>query len=235
MKLREQKENHVRVTATEINKIITRRKILRILAAAGTTLLIILYLIAVVYKETGSFTININKYEMVEYGLSLSEKADLSHPTSVLNAKINHAITNIAGEEIPDNVDNIDGEHNGKNYIAYTFYLVNAGDTDEVAYQWQIKMNNITNGIDEAIRLKLYIDGTPTTYAKTASDGSGAEPGTKEFYSSDVLALGRRDDFSSGSKTKFTIVVWLEGTDPDCIDWIKGGSMRLEMFIEIVH
>ena len=96
-------------------------------------------------------------------------------------------------------------------------------------------MDNITNGIDEAIRLKLYVDGVPTTYAKTASDGSGAEPGTEEFYSSDVLAVGRRDNFSSGSVTKFTIVLWLEGTDRDCIDSVKGGAMRLEMFIEIAH
>ena len=235
MKIRDQKERHVRVTATEINKIKTRKKVLSLLVAAGMTLLIMMYMIAAIYKETGSFTININKYEMVEYGLSLSETADLSHPTSVLNAKINHSITNIAGEEIPDNVDNIDGEHNGKNYIAYTFYLVNAGETNKVSYQWQVKMNNITNDIDEAVRLTLYIDGVPTTYAKTASDGSGPEPGTTEFYSSDVLALGRRDNFTSGSTTKFTIVLWLEGTDPDCVDWIKGGSMRLEMFIEIVH
>ena len=85
------------------------------------------------------------------------------------------------------------------------------------------------------IRIKIYIDGEPTTYAKTASDGSGPEPKTKEFYSTEIIAIGRKDDFSAGSVTKFTIVVWLEGTDPDCLDWIKGGKMRLEYIASIVH
>lgn len=184
---------------------------------------------------TGSFTVNVNKYEMVKYGLSLSEHADLSQASSVLNAKIDQSITNIAEEDLPDNVDQIDGVHNGKNHIAYTFYLFNAGDTDEISYEWQVTMSNVFNGIDEAIRLKLYIDGVPTTYAKTASDGSGAEPNTTPFYSNTVMARGRKDNFVSGSVTKFTIVLWLEGTDPDCIDWIKGGRMKIEMSMSIVH
>ena len=119
--------------------------------------------------------------------------------------------------------------------MAYTFYLFNASDVDDVSYEWQIKASNIYNGIDEAIRIKLYVDGVPTTYAKTSADGSGPEPGTTEFYSSDIVAMGRKDNFSSGSVTKFTMVVWLEGTDPECLDWIKGGKMRLEFKASIVH
>ena len=235
MKIKDFNRRHLHETAEEVNKLATKRKVLKTIAIAGALLLLLIYVLSAIYKETGSFTISVNKHEMVKYGLSLSETSDLSYPSSVLNAKIDKAITNIAEEELPDNVDKIDGNHSGKNYIAYTFYLVNAGDTNNVSYEWQVKMSNISNGIDEAIRLKLYIDGTPTTYAKTASDGSGAEPGTTEFYSSDVLARGRKDDFNAKATTKFTIVLWLEGTDPDCVDWIKGGAMKLEMFIAIIH
>ena len=224
-----------RITVEEINKYDTRSKILKIVAIAAAVLLLITYLFATLYKESGSFTISVNKHEMVKYGLSLCENKDLSKPTSQLNMRINQAITNIAEEDLPENVDNIDGDHCGKNHLAYTFYLFNASDVDSVNYEWQIKASNIQNGIDEAIRVKLYVDGVPTKYAKTASDGSGPEPNTTEFYSSDIVAMGRRDDFPSGSITKFTIVVWLEGTDPDCLDWIKGGQMRLEMVISIVH
>ena len=217
-----------RVTVEEINKYDTRRKILRIIATAAAILLIIIYLFAALYKHRGSFTVTVNKHEMVTYGLSLCETRDLSKPTSVLNMRIDEAITNIAEEDLPDNLDMIDGEHNGDNHIAFTFYLFNASSVNKVNYEWQVKMSNIYNGIDEAIRLLIYVDGVPTKYAKTASDGSGPEPGTTEFYSSDVVAMGRREEFTSGSVTKFTIVVWLEGTDPDCLDWIKGGQMRFE-------
>ena len=231
----ERNKNRIRVTAEELNKYAFRKRLFTILAIAGAVLLGTIYAISAVYMVTGSFTVNVNKYEMVKYGLSLSEYQDLSHPSSVLNAKIDQSITNIAEEDLPDNVDDIDGVHNGKNHIAYTFYLFNSGTTDEIAYEWQILMSNIINGLDEAIRVRLYIDGVPTTYAKTASDGSGAEPGTVPFYSTDVIATGRRDNFSVGSVTKFTLVLWLEGNDPDCVDWIKGGQMKIDMTMSVIH
>ena len=231
----ERKKQRVRMTAEELNKYRYRRRLTAILASAGAIIFGLVYAIAAIYMVTGSFTVNVNKYEMVSYGLSLSEHSDLSKPTSMLNARIDQGITNIAEEDLPDNVDEIDGVHNGKNHIAYTFYVFNAGDADDVSYQWQVKMSNVFNGIDEAIRLKLYINGVPTTYAKTASDGSGAEPYTIPFYSTDIMAQGRVDNFASGSKTKFTIVLWLEGNDPDCLDWIKGGRMKIEMSMAIIH
>ena len=221
-------------TLAEINKFALRKKILMILLGVFAGALSLIYVVSALYTETGSFTINVNKFEMTKYGLSLSDNREMNGATSVLNARVNHHMTNIAEEDIPLNVDQIDGEHNGKDYVAYTFYLKNAGDVD-VAYEWRITMGGISNGIDEAIRLKLYVNGVPTVYAKTASDGSGAEPGTQEFYSSDVMALNRIDRFAIGEMTKFTVVLWLEGTDPDCLDWIIGGSMRLEMQMSIVH
>ena len=231
----EKKKKRIRMTAEELNRYTFRRRLFSILAIAGAIILGTIYAISAIYMVTGSFTVNVNKYEMVKHGLSLSEHKDLSQPSSVLNARIDQAITNIAEEDLPDNVDDIDGVHNGKNHIAYTFYLFNAGDTDEVSYEWQVKMSNVFNGIDEAIRLKLYVDGVPTTYAKTASDGSGPEPGTVPFYSTDIMARGRVDGFTSGSVKKYTIVLWLEGPDPDCVDWIKGGRMKIEMSMSIIH
>lgn len=231
----EKKKKRIRVTAEEVNKFSTRRKVFGILAAAIATLLAFVYVVSMLYKETGSFTISVNKHEMVQYGLSLSENRDLTHPSSSLNAKIDKAITNIAEESIPDNVGSIDGDHSGANHIAYTFYLFNAGDTDQLSYEWQIKMTNIYNGIDEALRVKLYINDVPTTYAKTSANGTGPEPGTVEFYSTDIVALGRIDNFRSGNVTKYTVLLWLEGTDPECIDNIIGGKMRLEMVFSTIH
>lgn len=236
MNLKEKnRRDKTRITAEELSKDRMRSKVLRIIAICASVLLLSVYLFAAIYKEVGSFSISINKYEMVKYGLSLCETRDLSKPTSVLNMRIDQAITNIAEEDLPNNLGMIDGDHSGKNHLAYTFYLFNASDVDDINYEWQLKMSNIANGIDEAIRIRLYIDGVATKYAKTASDGSGPEPNTTEFYSTDVVAMGRRDSFSVGSVTKFTIVVWLEGTDPDCLDWIKGGKMYLEMVVSIVH
>ena len=222
-------------TAKEVRNYRVRMKILSLLLVLLVTFTGVVYIAAVLYERSGSFTVSINKYEMQKYGLTLSETKDMTRPTSVLNAKISQKITNIAGETIDENVDMIDGEHNGRDYIAYTFYTQNAGEV-EVSYDYEIIMSGITNGLDEAIRIRLYVDGgEPVTYAKTKSDGSGAEVGTTEFYSSTVVTRARVEAFKPGDKTKFTVVIWIEGNDPDCIDWLIGGKMKLEMDIGIAH
>ncbi len=222
-------------TAKEVRNYRVRMKLLAVLLAVLTTFVGIVYIASVLYEQTGSFTISINKYEMTKYGLTLSESKEMTRPTSNLNAKIAEKMTNIAGETIPENVNMIDGEHNGRDYIAYTFYVQNAGEV-EVSYDYEVKMSATTNGLDEAIRLRAYIDdGEPVTYAKTKMDGTGAEPGTVEFHSANVIMRGRVEAFEPGEKTKFTIVIWIEGNDPDCIDWLIGGKMKLDMDIAIVH
>ena len=194
----------------------------------------LLYGVSALYKKTGSFTVSVDKYEMTKYGLSLSESREMTHKTSHLNANINEHMTNIASESLPLDLDMIDGEHNGENHIAYTFYVQNAGEV-AVSYEYKVVFADVSNGIEDAIRIRLYVNGTPTTYAKTASDGSGAEPGTKEFYASTVAVLGRVDDFAPEEITKFTIAVWIEGSDPDCVDRLIGGKMKIDMMVSIAH
>ena len=221
-------------TATEVIKYRTRMKILTVLLVLLTTFTGVIYVAAALYEQTGSFTVSIDKTEMLKYGLSLSETRDMDRPTSSLNAKISEQMTNIAGEDIDANVDMIDGVHNGRDYIAYTFYVQNAG-TVEVAYEYQVNLSGVTQSLDEALRLRLYVDGEATTYAKTKSDGTGAEPNTTEFYSANVIAKQRIDGFEPGEMTRFTVVIWIEGNDPDCIDWLIGGELRVDMLMSIVY
>ena len=230
----EKRANFLRRTAKDVRDHKVRMRICSMALGMLGTLAFVLYIVATLYKQSGSFTVSLDKYEMTKYGLTLSETSDMAYNTSHLNTKINEQITNIASEEIPDNVDSIDGAHSGQNYIAYTFYLQNAGEVD-VSYEYSVVMSNVTNGIDEAIRLRLYVDGVPTTYAKTKADGTGAEPFTTEFYSANVMAFRRVDNFKVGQKTKFTVVIWIEGSDPECLDWLIGGQMKIDMNMDIVH
>lgn len=230
----EQRISVLKRTASEVRNYRVRKKIMT--AALVCLLLVVgaLYAVAAIYKKTGSFTVSIDKYEMTKYSLTLSESRNMTHNTSHLNAKISEHITNISGESIDANVDMIDGEHNGANYIAYTFYLKNAGEV-EVSYDYQVNISGITQSLDEAIRFRLYVDGSPTTYAKTRSDGGGPEPGTTEFYSENVIVKDRTDAFLPGEITKFTVVVWIEGSDPDCLDWLIGGQLKVDMVMNVVH
>jgi hypothetical protein len=57
------------------------------------------YLVAVLYRKSGSFSVAIDKYEMTKYGISLSESRDLTHLQSHLDARINEEMTNITGSD----------------------------------------------------------------------------------------------------------------------------------------
>ena len=40
------------------------------------------------------------------------------------------------------------------------------------------------------------------------------------------------ENFLVGNVDKYTIVIWMEGEDPDCIDTIVGGSVQFSMTID---
>lgn len=228
------RESFLRRTAKEIRGYNQRMKLLGAMLLMLLVIAIILYVVSALYSNSGSFTVSINKTEMTKYGLSLSESRDMTHMTSQLNAKISESITNISGDIIPANIDEIDGVHNGVNYIAYTFYLQNRGEV-EVPIEYSVNMSNISNELDEAIRLRLYVNGVPTTYAKTKRDGTGPEPGTTAFHSATMMMRGRIESLAPGEVVKYTVVLWIEGPDPDCLDSLIGGVLKAEMNFNIVH
>ena len=44
-----------------------------------------------------------------------------------------------------------------------------------------------------------------------------------------------RESFNPGDIDKFTIVIYLEGDDPDCVDALIGGEMKMHMDITEEH
>ncbi|MCR5457998.1 MAG: hypothetical protein K6F14_07970 [Clostridiales bacterium] len=229
----EKKSKLILRSANEVKKFTVRQKIMRTAIAAMIILAVVIYLISVLYTKTGSFTVSINKFDATQYALTLSDTRDFYTPTAMLNAEISKEITNISESWLPADLDNIDGAHNGDNYVAYTFYLKNAGE-GMVTYNYQMYIVSVENDVDEAIRIRLYIDGVWTNYARTATDGSGAEPGTTEFLTDRIVTQGQRQGFNPGDVTKYTVIIWIEGDDPDCIDDLLGGELKVAMDFEIV-
>ena len=43
------------------------------------------------------------------------------------------------------------------------------------------------------------------------------------------------EKFKSKDKDKYTVVIWLEGNDPDCVDDIIGGTLKLSMDFKIAE
>lgn len=225
----------LRRTAKEARRYKVIVRILSVLLVVLVALVAIAYAVSYFFDKYGSFTVMVNKYDMINQGLTLSETPEYSKSIATLNAGILYDMTNISGEDLPDNIDKINGAHNGDNYIAYTFYLINSGN-DTVSYDGVMTMDNVTLGVDEAIRIAVYKNGEKTIYGKTKSDGSGIEGDCdKEFESSTVVMSTSTDKLKPDGKDKYTVVVWLEGNDPDCLDNIIGGTMKLGMTFKITE
>jgi hypothetical protein len=82
---------------------------------------------AALHHEMGRLTIGVDKEDSAIYNLVLSETVDMEICTPRLNAEISERITNISVDDLPGNLNAIDGQHNGENYVAYTFYCKNNG------------------------------------------------------------------------------------------------------------
>ena len=225
----------LRRKSKEVKRHFILMRVLALLVIILVLLVAVAYAISYFYDKFGSFTVKVNKYDMVHQGLTLSETPDYDRSNAVLNANIVYDMTNISGEEIPPNVDKINGSHNGDSYIAYTFYLINSGD-DTVSYTGEMNIENVTKGVDEAVRIAVYKNGEKTVYGKTKSSGMGKESDCdSEFLSSSVVMRTSGDKFKAKDKDKYTVVIWLEGNDPDCVDAIIGGTLKLSMSFKITE
>ena len=232
------KENRVGVsvrrTASEIKNYRRWMRLTPVAIGIAILLLITGYVISVLYMKYGAFTVKVNKFDHNEYALTLSENPNFNSHTSRLNAEISETVTNIDGSTIPDWVDNVDGEHNGENYVAYTFYCSNAG-AKTVTYAYDMYIANMTYEVEKAVRIRLYVDGEYTDYAYARTDGvEGPEPGTTSFQSGNTIIKKNVKNFKPGDSTKFTVVIWLEGNDPDCVDKIIGGEFKIDMAISVL-
>ena len=184
----------------------------------------VLFALSFMQENMGNFTINLNRLELFRRGVAIADNGDFNNATARLAADALDNGTNIAAEDLPDNLDDIDGSHNGKNYVAYTFYIRNAGKTD-LGYSAKLKVVSASKGVEKAARVRVYRNGEPTTYAAAAADGN-PEPNTEPFASKDVVTTISHANFRVGDVDKYTVVIWLDGDDPECVDKIIGGAVE---------
>ena len=57
----------------------------------------------------------------------------------------------------------------------------------------------------------------------------------EKFISDNVVAQGRQSQVAPGDVHKYTVVIWLEGDDPDCTNDLIGGHVGMEFGFELVE
>lgn len=190
----------------------------------------VLFIVAFAQEKMGNFTINLNRLELYRKGISIADNGNFDGATARLVANTVQDATNISIDDIPTDVDGVDGGHNGKNYMAYTYYVRNAGKED-LGYIASITLDSCAKGAEKAVRIAVYQNGERIVYAAPADDG-GTEDGCENFLSDKIVCQYENKDFLVGNVDRYTIVIWMEGDDPDCVDAIIGGSVQFSMSID---
>lgn len=250
---------------------------------AGITLLVLVLVLLLIWIMTwllttiGDLVISVDS-GAAKRGISISEHEDGSGSTFKLSANMVNEVTNITYDWLPATLDlEAEGSHNGRNYLAYTFYLTNNGK-ETVNYQSMLQSVKAAKDADEACRVMIYKNGEPQVFAKenrglTSSDGSpepfekifkkeipanytpptaeeieeaAKQPQNKElvnhtdeeiviqpFVDSKTVFDTEYENLEPGQTDKYTIVMWIEGEDPECLDVIRNGYVKLMWFFNI--
>ncbi len=247
-----------REVRTEAKKVRKRNHILRILFVI---LLLLILLMSISYacvsfvNKAGRFTINLDP-DAYNVGISISDTKDFKNPTIMLSGDPVENMDNITKEWILNHksssfhnpndptyatfadLDNVDGSHNGQNYIAYTFYIKNTGK-EKCGYHASLDILSSTKGTDEAMRVMVYYNGEPTVYGKTPREDNKHDKYAwfeidKTFKDAKTVMEISNRNFKVGDMDKYTVVLWLEGWDPECVNDILGGEAKLEMNFDAI-
>lgn len=228
----------VKPVVVTADKLVRRKKAMKITKIVFLCVILLLaivfFILAVIYNG-GRFVITLDPNFSLESGIVIYENLEDKDAKRKLYAEEINFMDNISIKWLPNDIDTAyEGSHNGQNYIAYTFYIENQGK-EVVNYWYEVEIDDVIKNVDEAVRIMIYRNGVKTVYAKINADTLKEEEGTKAFYSDTIAVLEPRKNFEPGNVDKFTVVVWLEGDDPDCVNAIIGGEIKMHMDITEEH
>ena len=228
----------VKTNSKKVNK---REALIRILTIILIILLLFLFglFACTTYIQNGNFTVTTGS-DAFNAGLGLSETGDFSNPQRILQGGKFEDMKEGTYPLIPADIDQYDGTHkfkteDGMYYYAYSFYVKNTG-TDDGAYRAKLNMESATQGADEALRIMIIRNDERTVYAKPQINTNNVleEFADKNFVSNRVVASFNNNEFKAGTIDKITVVIWFEGEDPECVDDILEGEVKLSMDFDII-
>lgn len=204
----------------------------------------VIIFVTIYSSQVGNFIISAAQQN--KYKISLSETPDFENPVTALTApgvkNMTHCTLSWIDLEL---IQSINGSANSsvREYLAYSFYLRN---DSEVIIDYNIRLiieSVYKNVLDAAWTLVIETRGdvsTQTIYARGQNRGlpenSPLQPETGDgtfettMFASNINVLNYNvKNLRVGETVRYTFVIWLEGEDPECVDAILEGSMRLNL------
>ncbi len=230
------KQGYVVYTADQIKNRKKRLKKIRIILLILFLFLMLTFLVLSLAYNGGVFTVTLDPNFHSKTGISIYTDEVKREHVRRLYANELEFMDNISIEWLPKNYKDFEGgDHNGDNYIGYTFYIENQGEETQ-RYWYAVYIDDVIKNVDEAIRIMIIRNDTEVTvYAKENPITRENEKGTVKFYKNEMPVLEKRDNFAPGDIDKITVFIWIEGDDPECLNNLLGGEIKMHMEITEEH
>jgi hypothetical protein len=218
-----------------------QKRTLSLLFSVSGVLSLIFVLITFYGQQAGNFVMSVD-YDSYKRGIVLSNTETLNNPQPRLMTNPVYGARDMTYSWLKlEEVTQTEGNYTDPDYdyVAYTFYLTNNGfETVDIVYHIRIIDNY--KAMDSAIRVLVIEDGVETIYQKPDTP-QGSVPisytlplqMTEKFLSDTIIMRKRIMNFQPQTVIKFSVVVWIEGLDPDTTDDIIGGMIKLQMNFSI--
>lgn len=227
-------DGQIRLSASRLRR---RKKIFKIscLLLLILSIIIVLVYLAVSFVYNGYyFAITLDKDLYLRNKVVIYDDPNYKVYRSKIYVESMDFFDDISEKWLPNNLDETNGSHNGESYLAYTFFIENLGD-EVVHYYDELIIDDVIKNLDEAIRFRIYIDGTPTVYAKKSPVTGEPEVGTTAFVDEETVYREKVENFSPGEIHRYTIVMWIEGNDLECTNNILGGEIKVHYDFKSYH
>ncbi len=193
-------------------------------------------------QDSGNFIMSIDK-ESYNRGIILSTDDTFEFPQAQLLSDPVEEARDLTYRWLKlDEVSEANGNYSDPDfdYVAYTFYIKNDGN-ETVNVSYHIKITDVFNRMDEAVRVLVIIDGQEVLYQKEDQKNSDGEypiyppsiPKADYFLTDLIVARTTFNHFEPEDVKKVSVLIWLEGYDPDTTDEILGGMIKMEMIFSI--
>ena len=136
------------------------------------------------------------------------------------------------------------------NYLAYTFFLRNVG-SETTPVDYEVVITYQSKNIAEAIRVMIIVDGQVAydeqgiRYIECESKKMYQAPDKQDitykdylqdftlFKSTDIICSERIFDIRPEQTKKISVIMWLEGEDPECIETLASAKIKITMNLSI--
>lgn len=231
---------------------IKQRRIFRIGYLISGCIMLLLSFLTYYGQNSGNFVMSVDE-DAFKRGIAISDSSTFETMNRWLTADPVEDVRDTTLQHIDlFEIINAEGAYKEtrSNYLAYTFFLRNVG-SETTPVDYEVVITNQSKNIAEAIRVMIIVDGQVAydeqgiRYIECESKTMYQAPDKQDivykdylqdftlFKSTDIICNERIFDIRPEQTKKISVIMWLEGEDPECIETLASAKIKITMNLSI--